>query len=687
MKKYLFLFMCCSVMMNGASQEAGAGENKIYVYNQKNTPSGLENYLFSTYYFDSKKVYNLRNMLMCSAGGEILSMKINPSGTTFAVIADKGKKKVVTVYDLWKSDKKIHEFKDINNPSAVCYTMDAREIIVASDGNALFYDARTFEPTDTIKLSFNPIKMTVSNNGYFLAATDGEKSGVWNMEKKSLRKEFDNGIGINDIAFSGDNSEFAVLADDGLLSVYDTRNFFIKQSYDALGISSKMSFHPDGKYATVVSGDNRIAVVNLMDDEEREYVDDAKGGIKNAFFVKDNKKRVFLVYNTTDNITYKLMSELAPNYSKLLAEELKERMNDWMKMMPGETLEEYKLRVNEETREKQMRLFEQEIATRMADNLVQMSEVTLGSYNMEENLLAVNFDKMPTIYLSVPSEEINDFKDPGNLEFRNAKYGLNNKDKFELIYADVYNKVSGKTYVFDNLDRKSLEYLSADENFVPLELVQQSNMEEIRLEEIKEKIVNIAKEKKTISDHTKISVDAKVISDVDASGNSIMNYLIKFGYEVEKGFSEKEDFAPGKYKTEDSGAAMSMLEIIRTAFLEDFSQYVKPGKKLVVKINGMADALPISGVIKYDGCYGDFSNEPVYKNGELGNVSVNAKEGITQNDQLAFMRAMGVKEFIDKNIGVFGKMDTDYSYYIELLNEKGGEFRRISVEFLFVDAF
>lgn len=40
-------------------------------------------------------------------------------------------------------------------------------------------------------------------------------------------------------------------------------------------------------------------------------------------------------------------------------------------MMPGETLEEYNLRVNDETRAQQMRLFEQEIATRMADNLVE----------------------------------------------------------------------------------------------------------------------------------------------------------------------------------------------------------------------------------------------------------------------------------------------------------------------------
>ena len=69
-------------------------------------------------------------------------------------------------------------------------------------------------------------------------------------------------------------------------------------------------------------------------------------------------------------------------------------------MMPGETLEEYNLRVNDETRAQQMRLFEQEIATRMADNLVEKSEVTLGNYNPNSNMLAVDFNTMPTIYLN-----------------------------------------------------------------------------------------------------------------------------------------------------------------------------------------------------------------------------------------------------------------------------------------------
>ena len=355
--------------------------------------------------------------------------------------------------------------------------------------------------------------------------------------------------------------------------------------------------------------------------------------------------------------------------------------------MPGETLEEYNQRVNDETRMEQMKLFEQEIATRMAENLLERSEVTLGNYNPGNGMLAVNFNTMPTIYLNVPQEEVNDFMDTGNLEFRNAKYGLTKEDKFELVYADVYNKMSGKTYVFDNRDRRSLDYLKEDSNFVPLELIQQQNMEEMKLQDIKEKVVDVAKRQNTISDHTNIMVDAKIVSDVDANGKKIMNYSINFSYEVEEGFSAQEDFAPGKYKSEESGAASSMLSVVKTAFEGEFAHYVKPGKKLEVKITGMADALPINGKIAYDGCYGDCENEPVYKNNDLGTITVTRESGVTQNEQLAFLRAVGVKENICANVSGVSTMNTDYRYYIELTEGRGGKFRRINVEFTFIDAF
>lgn len=688
MKKLLLGAACLVCLPHLSAQTTQQPiDGQEFVYKQKTTPLGMDNYLFSTYYYNGKKSYNLRNLPLSSASGTIVSMKINPSGTSFALLVQKGEEAHVTVNDLWKSNRTLHEFKEVEHPTAICYTPDAKRLVVAASGELLFFDARRYELLDRMEIPFAATHLSISGNGYYLAAAAEGRLAVWNLETKSLRKEYELDTPVNDLAFAADNNTFAVLTSDGLLTTYDTRNFLILQSFDALGNASHCSFHPEGKYLSVVTGDTRIALLNLMDGEERSYVDNAEGGITDARFVRDGKQQFFLAYNTTGSITYKLMSTLTPNYTKLLADELNERMNDWMKMMPGETLEEYKLRVNDETRAQQMRLFEQEIATRLADNLVQMSEVTLGSYNTESNMLAVGFNTMPTIYLNVPASEVGDFMNPGDLEFRNAKYGLTKQDKFELIYADVYNKVSGKTYVFDNLDRQSLDYLQSDDHFVPLELIQQSNMEELKLQEIKEKIVSLAKEQNTISDHTRISVNARVISDVDADGKKIMNYKVNFAYEVEPGFSAQEDFAPGKYKVEQSGAAQSMLSIVKTAFESEFAQYVKEGKKLNVRITGMADALPINGKILYDGCYGDFVDEPVYKNDDLSSLTVTKAEGITQNEQLAFLRATGVKEYIGQHIPSLGKMQTDYRHYIEVTAGKGGEFRRITLEFTFVDAF
>ena len=222
---------------------------------------------------------------------------------------------------------------------------------------------------------------------------------------------------------------------------------------------------------------------------------------------------------------------------------------------------------------------------------------------------------------------------------------------------------------------------------MPLDLVHQSSMEMMKLEEIKDNIVGIAKQQNKISDHTKITVSARVVPDVDANGKKIMNYLIRFTYTVDPKFSAKEDFGVGKYKAEESAAAISMLRIVKTAFENDFAQYAKQGKKLKVNITGMADALPITGKINYDGCYGEFLGEPVYKNSDLGNITITRKDGITENEQLAFLRATGVKEFIKSNVPSLNKMETSYIHKIELTKGKGGEYRRINVDFIFVDAF
>jgi hypothetical protein len=456
---------------------------------------------------------------------------------------------------------------------------------------------------------------------------------------------------------------------------------------DALGVARDCDFHPEGKYISVVTGDNRIMIANLMDASERQYIDSYEGGITSVRFVKDDTELIYLVYNTNGALHYKLMSTLSPNHTKLLADELSERMAEWEKQMPGETLEDYRLRVNDETRATQMRLYSEEIATRMAENLVTRSEVSLGSYNPSANMLTLDFNTMPTIYLTVPKEEVGDFMNPGDLEFSNVAYGLTAEDKFEMTYAEIYNKASQKSYTFDNRARESLDFLNADDQFIPLALAQQNGMESMQLEELKERIISSARQKKTISDHTQITVSADVIHDVDAEGNKILNYQVGFTYTVEQGFSGREDFGPGKYRIEESGAASSMLRIIQSAFEGEFAQYVQAGKKVIVRITGSADALPIRRTLVYNGEYGDFVDVPVYLNQQLEHISVTRNDGISTNEQLAFLRSTGVQQYIVQNISTLQQMKVDYQKAIEIASGTGSEYRRIRVEFTFVDAF
>ena len=690
-KNFAFkLFLVITLLVCGSvSSYAQESEKRDYLYPQSQYPIGFDNYMMATYYFNGQKTYNLRGYQASYNPGTVRDIKVNPSGTSYVLLTRKNDGTTVTIFDLWKADKAMGKVKKVNNATAIAYTDDARTLVVATPTEILVCDARTLEVKSSIANTITATNLIVSPNNYFIAATDGSRIIIWNMETQNVRKEMILDANVNDIQFSNDSKYFAVLTDNGTLTLYNTSNYLVNRSYDGLGYAVSCDFNNDNKYVAVVCSETRIIVLNLLDDSDRIFINDNLGGITDTRFVLDNHGNPFLIYNTASNITYRKMSEIKPNFTQLVADELDDMMTDWMKQMPGESMDDYRLRVNDETRVEQMKLYEVEIATRIADDyaLAQINDVSLGSYNPESNMLSVNLGDMEPIFLEVPSEDVVDFTNVDDLEFVNVKYGLTSDDKFELIYADVRNKNTGKTYSYNNLERRSLEYLEKEEEFVPLEVIQQSNIQEVMLQEIKDNVVNMAKEQNTISDHTNIAVKTNVESSTNADGEKIMNYLVDVSYTVEVGFSAQEDFGPGKYKVEESGAAMSMMEIVKQALEGEFATYMQSDKKLIVKIHGMADSMPIYRGIAYDGCYGEYVGEPVYKGNILSNVTLTKADGITQNEQLAFVRALGVKHYFANNIKGVEDMNVDYSYNIEVTSGKGGEYRRISMQLIFVDAF
>lgn len=641
---------------------------------------------------EGNTLHSVSAVPLISKGKRMIDAKVNPFGTEFFIISVRDDKK--NEADIFINNSKAdhrwsNNFKKMGNPQCAVYTPDATKVLLATDRGLFTLGTVDLKPLNYMELPYSHVDMMVmSDNGYFLTVVGGSKMTVYNIENKTVRKEWDFEVKVNDVCFNDNSSDMAVATADGVVSIFDTRNFLIKKSIDDLEGALSCSYNLDGKYLAVAQSPTLVSVINLLNPVERDEIEVENGGMTTARFIPygdDNK--ILLVHTATNAVHVRPMYNLTPYYARLINDEANEKMNEWLKMMPGETMEQYRERVNDETRARQKQLFEDEISTRLAPDMLSMSEMSLGKYDRANGVLEVDFDNMPSIFLPVPESDLGSFKDKKDMEFRNARYGVKDDDSFELIYAEVYNHTNGKTYIYDNIERTPLNFMADADNVVSIDLILQAQMEEQRLQEVKQQVIEEAKKQNIISDRTNITVDSRIEPDYDADGKRILNYLVKYTYEVEPEFTAVEDFAPGKYHAELSGAASSMLNLVKTSLEGDLAQYIKEGKKLAITMTGTADATPIVNRLVYDGAYGDIVEQPIYKNGAIAPMTLRGNDVITENEQLAFLRAYSVKNYIVNNVDALKNMNSTYRYDINVAEGKGSEFRRIAVEFKFVDAF
>ena len=655
--------------------------------------NAFDNTTFCIAYLSDGALYTMRDIAINDVR-KIERIVFNPTGSSIALLRAKNP---ISIYSFRDRNKKLFELKEKRKklkakpmPVSMCYSADARSFIVGNSlGEIVIYDTKEYMPLAYIQGEAPATALAMSSNNYFIAAAAGQNINIWNFQTKELRKAIPMPAVVKEVTFSPDAALLAVTTDDNHLTIIDTKNWDKVDIFDKLGGTlSSPSFHPEGKYISVVKDGKNIEIINLKNGVVEQDIVDPTGGVTGGRFFKDNQNsEVFLLTNRTKQMVFWDANGLNPFYGKIMGREVDAKMNEWVKMMQGESMEDYAIRVNDETRIKQQQLFAQEVATALAGDRISMDNPFIDGYDASNNMLNIGFKGLPSIGLEVPSNEAGDFKD-GKMKFSNAVYVLNDKDEFELAYVEVTNETTNKVYIYDNIGRTKLTALEADENFVPLEIMQQATREEAQLAEIKEQVIEEKKQDKLITDNTQINVKTEVIPGVDANGKKILNYKVGYQYEViNKEFSAKEDFPSGGYNIERSNAAMSLMKIIKNAFEGDFAKYLSEGKQVKVIITGSADAAPIRGRLAYDGRYGEFVDEPYYKDGNLDNITVTKAGGITQNEQLALMRAAGVKTYIEKNVTTLGNTKNEYEYHVEVAKERGGEFRKINVEFVIMDAF
>lgn len=655
--------------------------------------NAFDNTTFCTAYLSDGSLYTMRDISIADLRN-IEQLAFNPTGSSIAIIR---KKQPISIYSFRNRNSKLFELKEKRKklkvkplPVSMCYGTDARNFVVGNSlGEIIVYDTKEYLPQAYIQCDVPATALAMSSNNYFIASANAKKVQIWNFQTKKLRTSIPMPANVTCLTFSPDASMLAVVTDDNRLTIVETKNWEKVDIFDKLGgVLTSPSFHPEGKYISVVKDGSGIDIINLKNSAVEQSLKETAGGIVGGRFFKNNQNsEIYLLSNRTKQLVFWDANALNPFYGKLVNGAVDSKMNDWVKMMQGESMEDYAIRVNDDTRAKQQQLFAQEVATELAGDRISIDNPFVGNYDASSNMLNIGFKTLPSIGLEVPAGEAGDFKN-ANLKFANAVYALNEKDEFELAYVEVTNETTNKVYIYDNIGRTKLAALEAQDNFVPLEIIQQATREEAQLTELKEQVVEEKKQDKLITDNTQINVKTEVVPGVNADGKKILNYKVGYQYEVvNKEFSAKEDFPSGGYNIEKSNAAMSLMKIIKNAFEGDFSKYLAEGKQVKVIITGSADASPIRGRMVYDGRYGEFTDEPYYKNGNLDNITITKAGGITENEQLALLRAAGVKSFIDKNVTTLGNTKNEYEYHVEVAKERGGEFRKINVEFLIMDAF
>ena len=672
-----------------------------------NEYSDLKISRFSVIYLGSDHMlYNLMNRRVYDSS--IYDFSINPTGASIAVLYKNAKNIVIisnrdknAILATVKGDKKTDPFdekerKGTPSVTAMAYSTDARELLAANDfGEIITYSTDGYWISSVIEAGKIYDHIAVSPNGYYIAAAHGSEMDIWDVDAADIKRIVRFAGNVNHITFSPDSRVIAVSCDTSGLQVVNAIDHHRTEVTKGIQNVRQASFHPDGKYIAYAKADS-IIVYNLINHRavfragaiSGEPLDIPMSEVMAVNF-NANRDITTLSHNTGDKVVFWDMSSLPPLYRSKLSEEVDKLMSDWIRQMDGESLDEYRVRVTDDNAARQKAMLLDQAATAIATQVIELEDPFIAEeYDMENHTIDIKFEQLDAIKLEVPEEEFQEVRE-GDLSYENPIYTLDDMDEFQLVYLEVVNRTTDKTYIFDERDYiiEDIEFEDDDIDFIPVAMLQTVNMEMEVLQQQTQQIMEEKKQENVITDKTAITIDTEIEKDYDSDGNTIYNYNLGYQYDVSEGFSYQEDFGPGKFIVTESNAAMTMLEAIRTALAGDMKKYVDQARTIEITITGSADAIPV-GRILYDGSCGEYTETPYYAKDELSSMTVTDETDIRNNEQLAFIRAASVKVWLENNVEGLKANSAKcvYNYRTEVSDVRGGEFRRIIVQIKFRDA-
>ena len=226
------------------------------------------------------------------------------------------------------------------------------------------------------------------------------------------------------------------------------------------------------------------------------------------------------------------------------------------------------------------------------------------------------------------------------------------------------------------------EYQSAIREFLSQDIANRQRTMQRRAQQLLLSLPNSEK----LYDETYISIRTALVDGTRDDGTPELNYLFDISYNCRHLEGYTDDYPLGVFDCDSSNSVRAICNLTKTFIEGLLDDIFRPGKNVSVKIFSTTDGVELSRVIPYDGRYGNFRYMPVLFNNEHLRISVDTA-GISNNCQLAYIRAQSVRHFLQNNVRNLSRTVNDFSYVTRSYTDTGSFYRRSSIEITVHDAF
>lgn len=203
--------------------------------------------------------------------------------------------------------------------------------------------------------------------------------------------------------------------------------------------------------------------------------------------------------------------------------------------------------------------------------------------------------------------------------------------------------------------------------------------------QIQQMLVNLPNAEK-LYDETFVRITTQVVEDTTEEGSPEINFVYNISYNCHHFEGTEDDYPSGAYLWSTSNSCRAICNLTKSMIESELSDIFTAGRTTTITITSTTDATEIQH-IDYKGEFGDLRYMPAVFNDENVRISVDQKDGITTNAQLAYLRARSVQSFLDEQVGVLKRSQNEYRFVTRCFDMTGPHYRRSSLQIVVHGAF